>query len=404
MTYEDDINEFDLLLEDDEEVAPRGNRTAVSVGTAAPRRAMRPAADREAAPRANGSRVRVTPDWNRIAAVLFVAVIALLIVWFAVSTIRSHSRSSAYKAYFGQVRDIASKSTDQGAELNTILTDANAGDRTQRVQRIQQLSTRAAKLAKDAAALKAPDQLTESQQWFVTSLDYRARGLSSLQRSITDTTKTTNRAKSADNVAAAMSRFVASDVVWSDSFATGSRDVLKRDEVADVIVPESAFVTNLDDVSPASVGKMLDRISAATVATRGGTAAVPKDGKIRGGQLEGGQITVAPTGTTLSLTSTNMLTLPEGFAFEVPFTNQGEVQLTNVPVRITIRGDNSDPIVLTGTIDSVDPGQTESAKITFDGVPTFGEVLTLDFMVGPIAGEKKTDNNTTTAKAQFSLS
>ncbi|MCW2974004.1 MAG: hypothetical protein JWN72_2277, partial [Thermoleophilia bacterium] len=324
MTYEDDINEFDLLLDDDEELAPRGGRSTAAAGTAAaPRRAARPAADREVAPHASGSRLRVTPDWNRIAAVLFVAVIVLLILWFAVSSIRSHSRNSAYKEYFGQVRDIASKSTDQGVELDTILTDANAGDRTQRVQRIQQLSTRAAKLAKDAAAIEAPDQLTESQQWFVTSLDYRARGLSSLQRSITDTTKTTNRAKSAENVAAAMSRFVASDVVWSDSFATGSRDVLKRDDVKDVTVPDSVFVADLDDVSPASVTKMLARISVATVTTKGGTAAVPKDGKIRGGQLEGGQITVAPTGKTLSLSSTNMLTLPEGFAFEVPFTNQG---------------------------------------------------------------------------------
>ncbi|MCW2949435.1 MAG: hypothetical protein JWN41_448 [Thermoleophilia bacterium] len=404
MTYDDDINEFDLLLEDDDEIAPRGGRTAAAAAPAKPRRSLRPAQTFDADDQPAAARLRVTPDWTRIAAVLFVAVIVALIAWFTISSIRHARRNGAYKQYFSSVRELASQSAAEGVELNTILTDQNAGDRTQRVQRVAQLSTRAAKLAKDAAAVDAPSQLAASQQWLVTSLDYRARGLASLQRSLTDTTKMTNKDKAASNVAAAMSRFVASDVVWSDSFAADARGVLRRDDVENVTVPDSEFVSDLDAVSPASVAKMLDRIRLATAATTAGQAVAPTDGKIRGGQLEGGRVTLAPSGTSLTLTGVNEVKMAEGFAFEIPFTNQGEVQLTDVPVTITLRGANSSPIELTGTIATVDPGETATATVPFNGVPSFGEVLTMDVLVGPILGEKKTDNNAASYQVQFSVS
>ena len=405
MTYEEDINEFDLLLDEDEDVAvapSRPSRGAAPAATAAaPRRFGRAPVD---APRTSaGGTVRVAPDWNRIAAVLFVVVIGMLVLWFAVSSIRDARRNGAYKDYFSKVRELSTQSTQQGSELDTILTDQNSGDRSQRVARIELLSTRAAKLAKDAEALDPPKQLEDSQQWFVTSLDYRARGLASLQRSLTDTMKTTNKSKAADNVAQAMSRLVASDVVWSDSFAAGSRDVLRRDDVNDVTVPDSVFIKDLDAASPTAIAQTLERIRIATTATKGGTPVVPKDGKIRGGQLEGGRVTVSPSGQAISLDSLTEIPSAENMAFEIPFTNQGEVQLTDVPVKITLRGENSDPIELTGAIDSVDPGQTASVKIPLTDLPTFGEVLTMDVLVGPILGEAKTDNNTATFKVQFSL-
>ena len=89
--------------------------------------------------------------------------------------------------------------------------------------------------------------------------------------------------------------------------------------------------------------------------------------------------------------------------FEVPFINQGEVQLTQVPVKITIRGEESETVTLTGVIEVVDPGQTATAQVSLDEIPNFGEVLDMDVLVGPIPGEKKTDNNSGSYQIQFSM-
>jgi hypothetical protein len=200
-----------------------------------------------------------------------------------------------------------------------------------------------------------------------------------------------------------MSRLVASDVVWADSFAVSARSVLASDEVDGVTVPDSMFVDDLEALSPKGISSMLDRLETSAAATSEGTVEIPKDGKIRGGQLESGRITVAPSGQTLAPGSLTEIKGGDDVVFEVPFTNQGEVQLTEVPVKITLRGDESDPMTLTGVIDVVDPGQTATAQVPLDEIPNFGEVLEMDVLVGPIPGEKTADNNRGSFQLQFSL-
>jgi hypothetical protein len=112
---------------------------------------------------------------------------------------------------------------------------------------------------------------------------------------------------------------------------------------------------------------------------------------------------VDPTGQTLDPSGVTDIKGGDNVAFEVPFMNQGEVQLTQVPVKITLRGADSDPMTLTGIIESVDPGQTATAKVPLDEIPNFGEVLDMDVLVGPIPGEKTADNNRGSFQLQFSL-
>ncbi|MEO6866547.1 MAG: hypothetical protein ABI200_00840, partial [Gaiellales bacterium] len=395
--FADDFDEFDHLLDDDDDAqptpAPRGGRSgspAAPGGTAKRMPGLKPRLKRA---KAAGSGVRMSPDWNRIAAVLFVAAVVLMLLYFVISGIASSRRENSYKDYFSKVRDIAAQSTSQGDELNTILVDPDSGDRSQRIARIEQLSSRADKLRKDAVAVQAPKQMTEAHEWFVTSMQYRASGLSAVQRSISSSIEAKDKEAAASGVAEAMARLVAADVIWADSFVTEARGVLKDDKVEGVTVPDSVFMTDFEKLSPKNVTKMLDRLKLSTTASSSGKAKVPKDGKIRGGQLESGQVTVAPSGQTLIVGGTTKIKGGDGVSFEVPFTNQGEVQLTAVPVKITIRGSESDPMKLTGVIDVVDPGQTATAKVAMDEVPNFGELLDVDILVGPIPGEKVLDNN-----------
>lgn len=395
-SFADDFDEFDHLLDDDEPEA------------ASPRAGRQPKVRTSAASGGRSGKlqrpsIRITPDWNRLVAVLFVAAVVLFIVWFAISSILGARREGAYKDYFGEVRAIASQSSAQGDELESILVDPNGGDRAERIARVEELATRADKLVKQAVAIEAPKQMVDSQQWFETSLSYRSTGLDALQRSLSASVDAKDKDASAESVAQAFARFVASDVIWSDSFAVAARTQLKADKVEGVAVPDSVFFGDFDQLGAKSISSMLDRLEVSTKVKSGGQAAVPKDGKIRGGQLESGQITVAPSGQTLVPGGLTEIKGGDDVTFEVPFTNQGEVQLTQVPVKITMRGTESDSMVLNGTIEVVDPGQTATAKVSLNEVPNFGEVLETTILVGPIPGEKTADNNQGTYQLQFSL-
>ncbi|MCW2955592.1 MAG: hypothetical protein JWO69_461 [Thermoleophilia bacterium] len=397
-SFADDLNEFDNLLDDEVTPPARSGRTGRMP-------VARPAADGdEGDAGTRRSRLRISPDWNRIAAALFVGAIVLLVLWFAVSSILDARRNGAYEEYFGEVRDLATQSASQGAELDQILTDPNFGDRSQRIAGIEQLSKRAAKLSQTATELETPDQLVGAHDWLQTSLAYRAHGIDGVQRALTASIDSKDADASAKQVASAMSRLVASDVVWADSFDTAAKDVLDADEVQDVQVPGSVTVKDFDSVSITGIKQMMTRLKTSGTKAEGvKTVAAPKDGKIRGGALEGGRVTVAPSGQTLTLNGLTEIKGGDNVEFEVPFTNQGEVQLTDVPVELVLRGDDSDPITLSGVIERVDPGQTETVKVPLGQIPDFASLLEMDISVGPIAGEKTTDNNRASYQVQFVL-
>lgn len=395
-SFADDFDEFDHLLDDDDAPAPASKTgrlpkaAASTPGSGGGRKLQRPS-------------IRITPDWNRLAAVLFVVAVIVLILWFAVSSIMGARREGAYKDYFGTVQTIASQSTSQGDELESILVDPNGGDRAERIARVEDLAVRADKLVKQAAGIEPPKQMVDANAWLETSLQYRSSGLDALQRSLSASVDAKNKDASTESVAQAFARFVASDVIWADSFAVAARTQLQADDIEGIAVPDSVFLEDFDQLGAKSIGSMLDRLAVSTKVVAGGKATVPKDGKVRGGQLESGQVTVAPSGQTLIPGGLTEIKGGDDITFEVPFTNQGEVQLTQVPVKITMRGSESEPMVLAGVIDVVDPGQTATAKVSLDEVPNFGEVLDTTILVGPIAGEKTADNNQGTYQLQFSL-
>jgi hypothetical protein len=401
--FADDFDEFDLLLEDDDDEQPTAVQPAVGT-TRAPRTKRSIAPRRGTKPRGTRPSIRITPDWNRVAAVGFVVAVVLFVLWFAVSSIMSARREGAYKDYFGKVRDIASTSTSQGDQLASIINSPDGGDRAERIAQIEELSTRADKLVTKAKALDVPKQLVDQQAYLVQSLQYRASGLDAVQRSLGASAGAKDQDAAAAAVAQAMARLVASDVVYADSFAVSARQVLKGDDVNGVTVPDSVVVSDLELLSPKALSATLDRLasSVSTTAT-GKVAGGCAEGKVCGGQLQTGSITVDPTGQTLDPSGVTDIKGGDNVAFEVPFMNQGEVQLTQVPVKITLRGADSDPMTLTGIIESVDPGQTATAKVPLDEIPNFGEVLDMDVLVGPIPGEKTADNNRGSFQLQFSL-
>lgn len=398
--FSDDFNEFDLLLEEDEPAA----------AAAAPSRTGRiPAIRRGSAGSSDdgGSsparpRIRITPDWNRVAAVLLVVAVVLFLLYFIVTSIMSSRREGAYKDYFGEAREIAAQSTQQGVELSAILASPTGGTTAQRIAEIEGLSGRVGKLASSAEEIDVPEQLASSNEWFVTSLRYRANGVQAVQRSLAASIDSKDQAASAQAVSSALARLVASDVLWADSFAVEARSTLSEDDIEGVRVPDSVFAKDLDGYGPKALMSTMDRLqSSGTASTDGAVTTTCAEGKICGGEV--GAPTITPSGQTLTAGGVTEVKGGENISFEVPFTNQGEVQLSEVPVKITLTGEEADPITLTGVIEVVEPGEVASAQIALDVAPNFGETLDYTVLVGPIAGEKTADNNRTSGQILFEL-
>lgn len=397
-SYADDVDEFDLLLaDDDDDIATSPGGESVRHHTApksSGRRSRRPVV------RSTGA----GPDWGRIATAAFVVAVTLFVVGFAVKSYMNHRTQARYESYMQDVSGITSQSTAQGEELRSLLQDTSGIDRAQLVARLEKLEHRAADLVTRAKQLNAPDKMVGPQRWLIASLEYRQNGLREQRQALVAALAAKNQSAAATSVANANARLLASDVIYGDSWAGEARHVLSAEKISGVSVPDSKFVLDPEFTSPKAMQLLLTRLSTLSEGAKGAKGAktvVPNDGKTRGGAL--GTVVVGPSGQVLTTTALNEIAGGDGLTFDVSFTNQGEVQATQVPVLVTLRGDASDPIQLTGTIDQVDPGETATVKVPLSELPTFGEVLTMTVKVGPIPGEKVVDNNAATFKVQFQL-
>jgi hypothetical protein len=121
--------------------------------------------------------------------------------------------------------------------------------------------------------------------------------------------------------------------------------------------------------------------------------------------LHGSQLAytkATPSGTQLSTQTETTITVSTDLGFEVGVTNSGEEQEVQVEVTLTIPKQPS-PIVKTGKIDLIDPGETKTVLFTdFPDVP-FGEGTTIQVSVKPVPGEKNTANNSAEYPVVFTL-
>lgn len=346
-------------------------------------------------------RMRRAPNWSRILIAAAVALVFIFVLGLIITSVMGARKNGAYQEYFSSVDKIVSRSDAQGEELQTLLTEPSGSDRARIIARIDTLASRADALVKDARAIEAPREMAPVHEWFVTTLEYRANGLDGLQKSLTSALGDGSPKAAAPDVAAAVQRLLASDIVYGDSYATTAREVLAAEGVDGAKVPDSTFLKLAEWASPAAIQLVLERLDAA-----GSTAAKKGDSKVTVKGTQGTQLTgvsLSPSGQTLSTTSVTEVEGSDDLAVEVTVQNGGEAQQTRIPVTITLRGDNTEPKEYKGEIESVDPGENATARIPISDVPTFGDLLQMTVSVAPVVGEKITDNNAGTYQVMFKL-
>jgi hypothetical protein len=376
--HDDDILDFDFVDDETREIAPP-SRT----GGRPPGGGPQGGGGGGRGPR--GPQIRaphgITPLLRLAGLVaLAILVIVLLAVW--VQGCAGTDEQTAYGDYLASAGEVGSDSAKVGADLATLLTTPGL-TQTELETKLGGFVQRQQLDVERARDLSPPGPLTPANGHAVEALQLRVSGLQGLLDTFRATKDTDDQAAAGEQLSAWGSRLEASDVIWKDLFQGTAQTTMVSEGVEGLTAPASVFVENPDLYTARSMSSIWQRVHGAST---GGTPS-----GLHGSALA--YTKVLPQGTQLSTTTETKITTSVDTAFEVGVTNSGEFQEVGVQVKLTIPRQPS-PIVKTGTVDVIDPGETKT--VTFSDIPDFPyqENATVQVTITPVDGETKTDNNT----------
>jgi len=335
-------------------------------------------------------------QYRRLAALavgILVVVVALVVLARGCSGSSSQSKNIDY---FNAVKEQAlTPSSEISSDFHKTLNSAS-GTKLNVVQ--QQFESQAAAMSKaaDAAASIAPTkQLEPFQPALVQALQYRKAGLDCLSSYIGQAWKRKGAKAVGRILAPCTQRLLASDIVYSDSFAQPATTALKG---LGVQVPVSSFLDakDADLVTPVGIGAAITRLKPSAVHGLHGLGIV--------------SVVALPQGTTLQTGSSqvNELTGNDKLVIVVSARNFGNFREVGVPVTLTLTRAGSAKITQKGTIASIDKGATATVRFpdlfkNASTQPEFTQRYKMTVTVEKVPGESVLSNNTRTYLVQFRL-
>lgn len=324
---------------------------------------------------------------------ILVVVIALVLLARGCSGSSSQSKNVDY---FNALKDQAlTPSSEISSDFHKTL-NSPSGTKLNVVQ--QQFESQAAAMSKaaDAAASIAPTkQLEPYQPALVQALQYRVFGLKCLATNIGQAWKRKRPAAVGRSLAPCTQRLLASDVVYSDSFAQPATTALKG---LGVQVPVSSFLdaSDADLVTPVGIGAAITRLKPSAVHGLHGLGIV--------------SVVALPQGVTLQTGSShvNELTGDDKLVIVVSARNFGNFREVGVPVTLTLTRAGSAKITQQGSIASIDKGATATVRFpdlfkNASTQPEFTQRYKMTVTVQKVPGESVLSNNKRTYLVQFRL-
>jgi CARDB len=320
--------------------------------------------------------------------VLIVAAILLaviLVLW--VNSCRAGQKRAEYQDYMEAVQARATQSEQIGRDLTTLLTTPGIKFADLRAD-LDGLRQQQAQVVASAREIDAPGPLREQQESLVEALQFRVSGLEGLAQAFATVQATTDSQVAGRRLAEQASRLIASDVIYDDLFKEGAADVLDRENIQGVAVPDSNFLSNQDLISATAWKQTVDRLTAS-----------PTAGGLHGNQISA--VRVQPGDQTLSATEDNTVKASDRLTFQVVVRNSGDSQETQVPVTLTIQ--QNPPIRKRQVIELINPGDTKTLTFGDLGQVSFTTRNVVKVNVEPVAGEQNTSNNTAEYVVIFTL-
>jgi hypothetical protein len=331
----------------------------------------------------------LTPLLRLVGLIAFAIVIVVLLV-YAIAGCQSSSKHSKYDNYMSKVSQVATHSQSVGRQLATVLTQP--GIKTTDLQR------RLAGLARDeeqdadaARAIDAPGRLRDQHERLIDALEYRYSGIIGISDSLSQVLKTKNTSGAGAVVEVPALRLLASDVVWDDSFKDPAKQVLRKQGVGDIRVPDSNFVQNPDFYTASSLNSIIGRL-------RGGNVSV-KTGGLHGTNLV--SVKALPQGTELSTSTQMPVIATTKLAFAVTIKDSGDSSEVRIPVTLTI--EQTPAIVKRKVVPFISAGEEKTVIFRNIGAVQFTTPVKVKVSVTAVPAESNTSNNSAEYPVIFSL-
>ncbi len=327
------------------------------------------------------------PRLYRLGVLIAGAIVLAVILILVVNSCRSNQKQSEYEGYIDDVNGVVSDSDALGKTLNTQLTTPGIkledlrGDLEGLRDQQEQILTR-------TQDLQPPGPLVDQQEALIETMQFRVNGLAGLATALAQVAQTSDPDESGRLLSAQAQRLFASDVIYADSFRAPAQEVLSDEDITDVSVPESAFMSNPELAAPTAWKLLVQRLTQS-----------PESGGLHGNGIQA--VRVQPGGQQLSPSEDNTVKAVENLAFQVLIQNSGDSQETQVPVRLVIQ---QDPVIRKEQIiDLINPGDTKTVTFSGFGQLSFSTRTTLKVTVEPVSGEQNTGNNSAQYNVIFTL-
>ena len=332
-----------------------------------------------------------TPLLRLIVALAAIIVVVVVLV-VAVTASRGSGDAADYQQYMTSIASILKQSDSIGAQLATLLTDPGDTNRKDIQTKLQQFVLKSEQLETQAKQLAAPKELISQNvhQFFVMAITFRHTGLANLEPSLMNALEVQDTNVAAEEISTAMYYLTNSDFLYKEVFVPKATEIVKEKSLDGVTVPASTFLSDPDLASRTQAQQMIAQLKSAGSLQAVHGVAIAK-------------VTAQPDILDIANGQTYNLTSSDQLAFLVTVENQGNMSEKDVPVVVTLATQTGDPQKVTVTIPELKPGAQVTAKVQGLNPTQYGEVATLTVNVGPVAGEKFTDNNSIEANVIFKL-
>ncbi len=384
---EDD--DFDHLDDDPAAEPPpprsssRSSRRGSAGGGRPPRRAPRSGSS------GGGAAAVLQRPRGRLILLIAFAAILILVITLVVRDCQRNQLEDQYTSYINGVAKLVNDSAQQGQQLRQVMANPRGDQPPVLRQKIQALSQQAGGLVDQAETLDPPGSLNDAQNSFVTTLEYRVTGLSTLAANLPTILQRNDVDFQANSIAGSMQRFLASDVIYQDSFAGPAAQALDKDNFTGTPVPKAQpFLPNPALASNEGARTLLPNLKRHTTASGGGAS-----GTLRGTSLVSTE--ALPSETRLTPGSPTSVQGGGELKWRVTVENGGDFDESNIVVTATLSYPDTpnQPDSKQASIASLGVGKSTTVEIPGPTAPVYGEQGTLHVEIQPVSGESSTENN-----------
>jgi hypothetical protein len=347
------------------------------------------------------------PQWRRI----IILVVALCVVgyggyWYVKSCQRDQEVSS-YKTYVRDMNAVTTDSNSVGAKLQSAFL--KQGQTSQGLESaISNLVHLQQAVVADAKAVSSPGGMSEVNKQAIEAQELRLNGLVGLSKALPAAFKSYSEKTGVDpaqaaNLSMLLSRVLAGDVVYSDSYkGPATRVLIDKNIKGEATIADSQWMNDamLEFVTPSGMSQRLVTIlggnTSSTPTKSGGSS-----GSSTGNRLHGTGIkSTSVNGHVVTTSGTNIVPALDVGKNNVVTTvsNSGGFQETNVTVHAYVDGSE----IGKGQVIAVF-GAGQTAQVTFPIEPSLdGTAQTIKIVVDQVQGETNLANNKSVYKVLFS--